>query len=1147
MKKHKKLYKAGKLWITATVFTSIGITLTTNAKADTNQISNNQQILAQRNENTYNSANSLTQLEVQSSNDIQELQNQVNSAQQNVNEAQQEVNDAQNKVDNQQAIVENAKGNLQTAQNNLQTAGGSQSTVQERIVVNSDWVNAVKSYVAANQGTVQDIEDSSFSQELTNYGSSLMSQNQYISDPALQKITVSLTPDGVLDPSTELEVTRYTISLLNPIREKLGVNGYLITQQSLDDSTGIAKQYVQDNWTLFNHGTHDFQALFNNHQDGESLSDGYIYFNSEGTASLDSIHKAIYNSICDMLFNDAGSSWGHMTDLAGIRGWANGIYLGVQLDKNGQVHFNGNMVKTEGGRYGAQINSNGQFNWYTGHPDTSKRIPLTVNDSSEVQQLKKAVQDAQTQLDEATDELNNDNLVLNEANSKLSLAQQKLQQANDALAAAKQITIQSGFETENGNIYFRDNNGNRITGWLFSDSNRYYFDPTTRAAVTGLQNIDGYDYYFDPSTASAQTGWESINGHDYYFDPTNYYAVSGLVKIGDYTFYFDPSALNGLQNINGNIYYFDDYKMVTNQVLTLNSQNGIDGGTYTFDSNGIGTLQPAIKSGWQTQNGNQYYRDSYGNLVNGWQNIDGRWYYFNNNILVTNQILQLPGNSEMQAGLYDFNDYGNYITYSFDHDASDNYYYFGSDGRAVTGLQSIGAETYYFDPSTAIEYNGWKLINGDYYYFIPYAVDNLQNIGNTVYYFANNKLVTNKTLNLPSCNGIQGGTYRFDHNGHGKLLPQTGWKKVNNNWEYLDDNGTPVNDWQYIGSSWYYFENNIMVKNSEWYVPAKNGFAGGLYYFDENGHYLTNNWRKVSMNTTYYFGSDGRAVSGWQRIAKSWYYFNPTSYVMASDGLTFVPTDNNTKEGTYFFDQNGHYLINAWKEDTQGNNYFFGADGRAVNGVQTIGDVIYCFNNHQLVKNQWFNDHGAYYYLDNYGHAVNGWQLISGAWYYFNHNQMVADQVFNVPTTNGINGGTYYFNYGGHYLTNVWGQDQQHNDLYFGTDGRAVNGVQTIGDVIYCFNNHQLVKNQWFNDHGTYYYLDNYGHAVNGWKLINGAWYYFNKYQMVADQVFNVPTVNGINGGTYYFDHNGHYLTNIWKKDNNNIYHHFGFDGRERV
>src|SRR5699024_380397 len=232
-----------------------------------------------------------------------------------------------------------------------QDAGG-QSTVHESISLNSDWINAIKNYLATNSEVEQVSPDSTFGQELSNYGAVFRAQNNYVNDPALQNITVNLTSNGNLDSNTELEITRFTISLVNPIRAALGVDPYQITQRALNDSANIAAQYSAANWTIFNHGTHDVAVLNANNFDGESFSDGYLSFNN-GSTTLDNIHEAIYNSIIDMLFQDGDSYWGHMTDLAGLRGDLNGIYLGVQIDKNGQVHFNGNIVKKPGWTYSA--------------------------------------------------------------------------------------------------------------------------------------------------------------------------------------------------------------------------------------------------------------------------------------------------------------------------------------------------------------------------------------------------------------------------------------------------------------------------------------------------------------------------------------------------------------------------------------------------------------------------------------------------------------------------------------------------------------------------------------------------------------------------------------------------------------------------
>ena len=250
------------------------------------------------------------------------------------------------------------------------------------------------------------------------------------------------------------------------------------------------------------------------------------------------------------------------------------------------------------------------------------------------------------------------------------------------------------------------------------------------------------------------------------------------------------------------------------------------------------------------------------------------------------------------------------------------------------------------------------------------------------------------------------------------------------------------------------------------------------------------------------------------------------------------------KEATPSSTQQGQHLPNTWGKDAQGDDCYYGADGRPVEGLQTIGGVDYYFANHKDVKNSWQKIDQTYYYFDNYGHAVNGWQSIGSSWYYFKNNRLTVNQVLTVPTTGEHNGGTYRFDQNGHFLTNVWGKDAQGDDCYFGVDGRAVEGLQRIGGVLYGFVNHKNIKNRWQKIDQTYYYFDNYGHAVNGWQLIGTSWYYFKNNQLITNQVLTVPTTTEYNGGTYYFDQNGHYLTNAWIKDTNGNSHYLGADGR---
>ena len=134
---------------------------------------------------------------------------------------------------------------------------------KESIYVSPEWIQTVKGYLSAHPNASNQMfpKDSNFSNQLAEVSTPLYIQNKYISDPNLQKVKVHLTNEGTLDYQTELEATRYTISLLNPIRRDVGVQEYQITEQSLNDSTKIAEQYVRDNWTIFNKHAHDLLAL----------------------------------------------------------------------------------------------------------------------------------------------------------------------------------------------------------------------------------------------------------------------------------------------------------------------------------------------------------------------------------------------------------------------------------------------------------------------------------------------------------------------------------------------------------------------------------------------------------------------------------------------------------------------------------------------------------------------------------------------------------------------------------------------------------------------------------------------------------------------------------------------------------------------
>ena len=146
------------------------------------------------------------------------------------------------------------------------------------------------------------------------------------------------------------------------------------------------------------------------------------------------------------------------------------------------------------------------------------------------------------------------------------------------------IIIANGFTTRNGNTYFYNNykmqygwvdyEGNRYfmnadgtmykNGWLTDGVNTWYMDTSDGHMLRDVVTIAGKNYYFD-ANGLMQTGLVNLNGQTYLF------GADGSMQYGWYT---DAQGLR---------YFQEDGSMAVNKTLVL------DGKTYVFDTNGIGT------------------------------------------------------------------------------------------------------------------------------------------------------------------------------------------------------------------------------------------------------------------------------------------------------------------------------------------------------------------------------------------------------------------------------------------------------------------------------------------------------------------------------------------------------------------------------
>ena len=162
-------------------------------------------------------------------------------------------------------------------------------------------------------------------------------------------------------------------------------------------------------------------------------------------------------------------------------------------------------------------------------------------------------------------------------------------------------------------------------------------------------NQQGDDWLYMQKNGYLAKGWNYLNGHWFYFD-----LQSGIMK-------------TGIQSIGNSFYY-------------LNAQHD---GTYG-----------AMKTGWQFVNGHWIGLQGSGNAYVGWQAINGHWYYFD------------PQTAYALTNWQDINNHW--------------YYFDPINAWAQTGWQrSLNGFWYYLQPGSDAAAIGWNWINGHWYYFNP--------------------------------------------------------------------------------------------------------------------------------------------------------------------------------------------------------------------------------------------------------------------------------------------------------------------------------------------------------------------------------------------------------------------------------------------
>ena len=336
-----------------------------------------------------------------------------------------------------------------------------------------------------------------------------------------------------------------------------------------------------------------------------------------------------------------------------------------------------------------------------------------------------------------------------------------------------------------GRRYYYDENGEALTGEQTIDGVTYLFAPNGVQQI-GWQTVDGKRCFYDPDTGEPVTGWISWRGENYYISPENgketsdFETESGKYIADEYgvclhdTWIESPDGwkyagedgvlCQGIAPVGNINCLFDE-----NCILQTGWQTVYDTTRYfeITDETGV----PALKLGWMTVDGKQYFNEeTWGTIIGIW-NIDGTDYCFGEDgTLQTGGWCTVEGVTcythsdgsvhkgllPLRDGLYCFDQYGRVETGIVNIDGTRFYFseddfkavrgtviydgyeyffgddyvmqtgsimidgvpcYFDSNGRRCEGFHDSEEGKYYIDPYTGERAVGWQTIDGNLYYF----------------------------------------------------------------------------------------------------------------------------------------------------------------------------------------------------------------------------------------------------------------------------------------------------------------------------------------------------------------------------------------------------------------------------------------------
>lgn len=395
-------------------------------------------------------------------------------SQKQLDDAQNAVNNAQSKANDAQNALSNAKNTLSGNQNALTQAQDAQKDhVVNTINLPAGYIDAWKEYVNTKEKNDYLVTESTYPEvfkKLETLDKEALKNNVYHTNSAAEKVPVTLNANGTLSRDDIIKATQFAVSLLNPIREAIGVTPYKITNASIDVAQDVANEYRKDNWNTWDHA-HDNDALdsvankWNIDLVGESWAgDGSFgqvkwtpnngdteFVHNYNNLTLNDLYKGVYSSILSLLFHDADQGYGHATDILGVRDPNNNFTTGNSLGVSFEYG--------KGMKAGGQTNVGG-FHFNTIPDASSKDVQRLVNEGyvidaadptakvnqpgyrdeiaipgqdlqKQIIELQAKVNENQSQVDQLTKTANTASQTLNDAKTKLANLQKSITDAEN--------------------------------------------------------------------------------------------------------------------------------------------------------------------------------------------------------------------------------------------------------------------------------------------------------------------------------------------------------------------------------------------------------------------------------------------------------------------------------------------------------------------------------------------------------------------------------------------------------------------------------------------------------------------------------------------------------------------------------------------